>query len=151
MNSQNMTNTLRALIANRTVQLVLIAIALLIIVGVGAYYYTNNEPEPDRTGLVMNDRGEYVEYERMEPSGNTIETVFVCPDGASFTTSYDFGSNELTVVLEDRTEYALPQTPSAEGARYAAIDESVVYLEQEGAARLTINGETRYEGCTVGS
>lgn len=143
-------NSLRALIANRTVQLALIAAALLIVIGVGAFYYIQNQ-EPDRTGLVMNDRGEYVEYERMEPSGNTLDTVFVCPDGSSFTTSYDFGSNELTVTLEDRTEYVLPQTPSAEGARYATIDGSVVYLEQSGAAELVVNGETRYEGCTVQS
>lgn len=142
----NFTNIFRALRENRLLQ---IAVGAVIFLGLVAatLAYTMANREPDRTGLVMNDRGEYVEYERMEPSGNTIETVFACPSGTTFTTSYDFGSNELTVILEDRTEYALPQTPSADGARYATIDESIVYFEQGGEAGLTINGEERFSAC----
>ena len=98
-------------------------------------------------GVILHESGERRPYEPLPPNGETIEAAYLCPGGERFTTSYDLGSNELTVTLPDGTVHTLPQIPSAEEAHFAAFDGSVAFYESRSRAHVGIGGEIRYGNC----
>lgn len=125
-----------------------VTIGGLIILVVGwLLWQANSSNEPIDPSLVLSESGEWVEYEALEPTGNTIDAVYRC-DEDSFSTSYDLGSNELMLILDGGTrEFILPQAVSEEGAKYALRDGSVVFYEAAGTARVEIGGQPIYEDC----
>lgn len=99
--------------------------------------------------MVLTESGDRRPYESLPASGETIEATYLCPGGETFTTSYDLGSNELTLTLPDGSAYTLPQVPSADEARFAAFDGSVAFYERLSLAHVAIAGDIRYGNCVA--
>ncbi len=123
---------------------VIAVIVLIVVIAAASYIYMR----PD-TPLVMTETGEMVAEVALAPSGEVIEYTFACPDGKTFSTSYDFGSNALTLKLEGDVTYVLPQAVSASGARYALVDESVVFWEHQGKATVEVGGTAVHQECVA--
>lgn len=121
-----------------------IAAGILVIAVVALLFFILNADSQAGATLEM----EIAERE-LVPSGETIETVFACPDGETFTTSYDLGSNAVTLTLADGSEHTLAQSVSAAGGRYTNPSESVVFSEGAGAASVQREGETIHEQCVA--
>lgn len=122
-------------------------IVAVLLIGATAAYLLLREPAPPE-GSILLDTGEYGEYQPREASGETLDTAFTCPDGEEFTTSYDFGSNEITLTLPDGSQHVLLQSFSGDSARYQKQDGSVLFVEENGSARVEQNGTTVHEECT---
>lgn len=120
--------------------LVLIAIAAIV------YFVTREEGPPP--GTILQDTGEYAPYAPMEASGVTLDTTFTCPGGETFTTSYDFGSNAITLTLPDDRTYTLVQAATDANARYTELNGTAVFVEEGGTGRVDVDGATLYENCT---
>lgn len=120
----------------------------ILLVAAAALYLILREPAPPE-GSILLDTGEYGEYQPKEASGETLDTSFSCPDDAEITTSYDFGSNEITLTLPDGSQHVLAQSFSGDSARYEKPDGTVLFVEENGAARVEQNGTTVYENCVA--
>lgn len=121
-------------------------VIVLAALGAALWYALGREPSPP-PGTVLNEQGEYVPYAPGEASGHTVDVTYTCPNGEQFSTSYDFGSNELTLTLADGSTHALPQAGTDGSARYAKQDGSVVFVEERGRAKVEMNGETTLSDC----
>lgn len=87
-----------------------------------------------------------------KPQSRPNSFQWSCPSGDQFRVTYT-GENNHNAVLElpgEETPHALTVARSGSGARYANADESVVFWEHQGEARIEVNGETAYEACVVG-
>lgn len=132
-----------------------IVVGLLVIVVIVAAVLAlqnNQEENPSilgKDGLVLTESGERGEYIPPEASEFTIDTEYTCPGGARFNTSYNLGSNELTLVLASGEEHVLPQSPTVDGARFASLDGRVVFLEKLARAKVTIGGQAIHDECYV--
>ena len=123
---------------------IIAGVGLILVIAIGVYFYMQRTDE-----LVLDETGKMVAETPLEASGEVIAYTFSCPDGKTFSTSYDLGSNALTLLLEGDMAYVLPQAVSASGARYATADESVVFWEHQGEAKVEMNGAVLHEGCVV--
>ena len=105
------------------------------------------EPAP---GVLLHESGDMALYQPLPASGETIDARYFCPGGETFNTSYDLGSNELTLTLPDGDMYTLPQIPSEEEAHFGTFDGSVEFYERLTLAHVTIDGKVRYGNCAAG-
>lgn len=121
-----------------------VAVIALLLITIWAF---GTEPAP---GVILQESGDLALYQPLPASGETVAATYLCPGGESFNTSYDLGSNELTLTLPDGNTHTLPQIPSAEEARFGAFDGSVVFYERLALAHVAINGEIRYGNCVAG-
>ena len=112
--------------------------------GLIALWVLGSGTAPD---VILHESGERRPYQPLPPSGETIEASYLCPGGERFTTSYDLGSNELTVTLPDGTMHTLPQIPNAAEAHFEAFDGSVAFYERDSRAHVALNGEMRHGNC----
>lgn len=76
-------------------------------------------------------------------TGKTIEAMFM-----NATTSTTTG-NSVMLSLSDGRQMTLPQAISADGARYASADGTVVFWNVGNTATLTENGTTTYGNCVA--
>lgn len=89
--------------------------------------------------------------------------TFVCADGATIQAAFYNGASipsanpnepptltgSVALTLSDGRTMTLPQAVSADGARYASVDGSVVFWNVGDTATLTENGTTTYANCTT--
>ncbi len=123
-----------------------IAITLaIVLLGAGLWFWYSSG---DATPSVLYEDGEMRPY-TAQPSGEIVQTTYDCPNGDMFTTSYDLGSNEITLETDARDVYVLPQAVSETGARYATFDGSVVFYEEAGAASVEVDGEMLHVDCVA--
>lgn len=124
----------------------IIAILGLLALVVAAVFYTQYKKNID-TDLVLNESGQKVARAPLSERGVKFDYVFDCRDDKSFSTSYDLGSNALTLTISPEQSYVLPQDVSETGAYYSSVDGQVTFFERGGSARVEINGEAAYENC----
>ena len=127
--------------------LIFIVTALLLVAVIaGAVFYTKQRENKDRD-LVLDESGQMVARAPLAESGVKFEYTFDCRDDKTFSTSYDLGSNALTLTISPEQSYVLPQDVSETGAYYTSVDGQVTFFEKGGSARVEINGEVAYENC----
>jgi len=88
-------------------------------------------------------------------SGQTqnIQVVFTCDAGKSINAMFMNAStatttgNSVMLVLSDGRQMTLPQTISADGARYANADESFVFWNKGDGAFIQEGNSTTYNNC----
>lgn len=78
-----------------------------------------------------------------------ISHTFTCESGDTAEVAYPVGSDQATLVLEGDMAYALTATMAASGARYANDDESIIFWEHQGEARVEVDGALPYGNCTL--
>jgi membrane-bound inhibitor of C-type lysozyme len=98
----------------------------------------------------------------MPPTGNATATaLFSCNNAKSITATFYEGAStasgnatqpptprgSVQLVLNDGRSMTLPQTLSADGARYANADESIVFWNKGNGVTFTENGQPTYMGC----
>ena len=128
--------------------LIFIFLIVIILAGAGIWYANNKEnksPSPS-------------------PSPSPIaQVIYICNDDKTIDAAFYKGepkpvepgeppipSGSVKIVLSDRRNLDLPQTISADGARYANSDESFVFWSKgNGALVLEDNAEKSYIGCVV--
>jgi membrane-bound inhibitor of C-type lysozyme len=120
---------------------------VLILAAVLAGIVLTNQPEPVDSRMVVDESGQLIERAPLPESGEKLEYQFTCADGKTFITSYDLGSNALTLILSPEVSHVLPQEVTPVGARFSAIDGQVVFFEETGKARVELNGTVAYEDC----
>lgn len=120
---------------------IIVAIFLLVIIAVAAL------------GLVL-----FLKYEKAEPvlveTTDTqtvpeadIQAVFSCADSKMIFA--DFSDRQVTLTLSDKRAYALPQTISASGARYADEEETVVFWNKGNTAFIQEDGVETFRDCVA--
>jgi membrane-bound inhibitor of C-type lysozyme len=83
----------------------------------------------------------------------TIEATYSCDAGRTIEATYQNATtatttgNAVMLVLSDTRQMTLPQTISADGARYATADESFVFWSKGNGAFVQENGTTTYDNC----
>lgn len=84
-------------------------------------------------------------------AANEIRARFACHAGRTLQATFVNGPPPSSVVLTlaDGRTLSLPQVPSADGARYANTDESVVFWNKGNTAILQQDGRTTYDGCVA--
>ena len=103
----------------------------------------------DLDAVWFDESGELLEEAvELEASGDTFDVRYVCADGAELLTSYDLGSNRLTVVFAGES-YELPQAFSTTAARFALRDGSIVFIEEAGEAQLEIEDTVVAANCVA--
>jgi membrane-bound inhibitor of C-type lysozyme len=78
-----------------------------------------------------------------------ITAVYTCPNGEKITATYDNGAGNVTVLLPTGAAETLPHALSADGARYANKDESLVFWNTGNQAMVEQNGVTTYQNCVT--
>ena len=124
----------------------IVAAVLLAALITGVVFYTKQREDKERD-LVLDESGQKVQRAALAESGVKFEYTFDCRDDKSFSTSYDLGSNALTLTISPEQSYVLPQDVSETGAYYTSVDGQVTFFEKGGSARVEINGEVAYENC----
>lgn len=81
------------------------------------------------------------------PTG--VMARYYCADGK--TIDADYTDNQVVLNLSDGRQLTLPHAMSADGARYANEDESVVFWNVGNTATLTEGDQTTYSDCTTDS
>lgn len=95
------------------------------------------------------------------PATPIASVSYACADGKAVHADYYEGSSapsassdmppvptgSAVVTLDDGSVMTLPQTISADGARYANADESFVFWSKGTGAFITQNGEETYSDC----
>ena len=119
-----------------------VLLALLVAAGFYAQYRQKSD-----TNLILDESGQKVARAALAESGVKFDYHFDCRDDKSFSTSYDLGSNALTLTVSPEQSYVLPQDVSETGAYYTSVDRQVTFYENGGSARVEINGEVAYENC----
>ena len=77
---------------------------------------------------------------------NIIDATFVCPDGTSLDTVFNNNDHTATVALPDGT-VTLPQTISADGARYS--DGTTTIWNKGNTLMVQVNDETILQDCVA--
>lgn len=98
------------------------------------------------TAFLLTNQKEEVPSENNEPSGMIDYITFSCPSGEDIKINYEDDISEATVLFKNE-EYNLQRARSASGSRYTNEDESIVFWEHQGEAKLEVNGETIAENC----
>lgn len=84
-----------------------------------------------------------------------INAVFTCDGGKSINAMFMNAStatttgNSVMLSLSDGRQMTLPQTISADGARYANQDGSLVFWNKGNGAFIQENGSTTYNNCVT--
>ena len=82
------------------------------------------------------------------PTSDIIsDVVFNCPDDK--TIHAQFKSKNVYLELSDGRKLNLPQTISADGARYANTDESIVFWNKGDGAFIQEGKKTTYQDCVL--
>lgn len=117
----------------------LIVIVLVIVAGI-AIYATSQNSQPSVA-------------QQTSPVTQNIQAVFTCDGGKSVNATFMNESNSTTtgnsvlLSLSDGRQMTLPQAISADGARYANADESVVFWNKGNGAFIQENGTTTFDNC----
>lgn len=81
---------------------------------------------------------------------DTIKADFLCSDEKSISAEFFNGSERyVNLTLSDGRKFTLPGAVSADGARYANNDESVVFWNVGDTATFEENGITTYDNCST--
>ncbi len=121
-----------------SVKIAAVGAAVLLLVVIGYVMFASQDE------IVMTDRDEGTVL-TPSPESERETFTFACPSGESFTTSYDPGTNTLTLTLPNSESYLLEQAVVDSGARYEGG--GAVFFENQGEARVETGGQTRFEGC----
>jgi membrane-bound inhibitor of C-type lysozyme len=124
---------------------IVIIVVLLIIAGIAVFVFTSiGVPSPQQGNS-----------DDMSSTQN-INAVFTCDGGKSINatfmnaTSATTTGNSVMLSLSDGRQMTLPQTISADGARYANADESFVFWNKGNGAIVLDNGSsTSYNNCVT--
>lgn len=144
-------NEVKKVIKNHP-RITIVALGTLVVLVAAVLFYVLSEskkPEKKDRNLVRDESGQMVQRAALTESGEKIKYTFNCPGGKSFSTSYDLGSNALTLTLSPDVSHVLPQDVSKFGAKYSSTDNQVVFQEYKGEAKVTINGEVKYQDCVA--
>ena len=144
-------NEVKKIIKNHP-QITILALGALVVLVVAVLFAViseSNKPEKKDRNLVRDESGQMVQRAALSESGEKIQYTFNCPEAKSFSTSYDLGSNALTLTLSPDVSYVLQQDVSKFGGRYSSADNQVVFLENKGEAQVKINGEVKYQDCVA--
>jgi membrane-bound inhibitor of C-type lysozyme len=80
-----------------------------------------------------------------------IAADFACADGKSISATFKpQPDDEVTFTLSDGRQFTLPHAISADGARYANKDQSVVFWNKGNTAFLQEGGVSTYHDCVTG-
>jgi len=74
--------------------------------------------------------------------------LFSCRSGDEIRIKYNHKNNEVILLFQDQ-RYFLQRAISGSGARYVNEDESMVFWEHQGEARLEIDGEIVAQNCVL--
>ena len=113
---------------------VLIVIAAI---AVGGYLLTRQVQAPAQDAQSENDQDPSFTF-ACATEGKFIKATFHLPEDES-----------VDISLSDGRAFSLPHALSADGARYANADESLVFWNKGDTAIIQENGSTTYDGCTV--
>lgn len=81
---------------------------------------------------------------------DSISAEFDCGDDKTIKAEFvNSGERYVNLELSDGQKYTLPSAVSADGARYASNDESVVFWNVGNTATLEQNGVTTYDNCST--
>ncbi len=77
--------------------------------------------------------------------------TFLCSDGKYITATFHIPEDvNVDIALSDGRTMSLPHALSADGARYANADESVVFWDKGTSAFIQEKGVTTYDNCLAG-
>ncbi len=127
-----------------------IGIALAIIVAVGgSLWFTYGSQLFSQTSLTSTTEGNQAGGPSTATGLNngTIAANFSCPSGQMIGASFDNAANTVHLTLSDGRTLDLPHALSADGARYANADESLVFWNKGRGAFITENGTTTFADC----
>ncbi len=79
--------------------------------------------------------------------GRPVRAVFRCEGGRSIEAAFSAAPDSVKLKLSDGRVLTLPRAISADGARYASEDESLVFWNRGSTAFITENGAGTYNGC----
>lgn len=85
------------------------------------------------------------DYEKQSQLINTA--VFACPDSKAIYA--EFTKKQVKLKLSDGRELILPQTISADGARYANADESFIFWNKGNGAFINEGEFATYQNCVT--
>jgi len=82
----------------------------------------------------------------------SVSATFKCAGKKTISAEFDRApADQVKLKLSDGRDLTLPHAISADGARYANADESVVFWNKGDTAFLTENGKETYSGCATES
>ncbi len=81
-----------------------------------------------------------------EPS---ISVVYKCPNGDKIPATFNNAEGTVSFTLPGGEETTLPHAMSADGARYANSDESLVFWNVGDSVMIEQNGVTTYQNCAT--
>lgn len=123
-----------------------IIVILIIAAGIAIYYATTGPSQAPVTTATSTTA---------TTSTQNIQATFSCGGGKSInamfmnaTTATTTG-NSVMLALSDGRQMTLPQVVSADGARYANTNQSVVFWNVGNTATITENGTTTYSDCST--
>jgi membrane-bound inhibitor of C-type lysozyme len=84
-------------------------------------------------------------------ASSTLNTVvFQCDNNKSITAGFDMANDaQVQLALSDGRQMSLPHAVSADGARYANSDESIVFWNVGTTAFMQENGTTTFANCAI--
>lgn len=81
-------------------------------------------------------------------AGSTVQALFRCAAGKTVDAVFSNGAqSSVTLALSDGRSLSLPQALSASGARYANVDESIVFWNKGRGATLEESRRTTFSAC----
>jgi membrane-bound inhibitor of C-type lysozyme len=128
---------------------VILAIIVIVVLAIAVVYFATSAPsQPSQTATTQNVQAMYT-----CDDGKTIDATYM-----NATTSTTTG-NSVMVVLSDGRQMTLPQTISADGARYSNGNpqipdgqpgaETFVFWSKGNGAFVTEDGTTTYSNCVT--
>jgi membrane-bound inhibitor of C-type lysozyme len=115
-------------------KLILTAIILLIAAVAFLYFYKANV---QRVAAPVD----------VSPTPADISVTFKCPNGYEIPATFNNSAGTVTFMLPGQEEMTLPHAISADGAKYANADESMVFWNVGNSVMIMENGVTTYENC----
>lgn len=117
-------------------KLLLIAVALVIAVFAFMYFYKANVTKVSAPVDVT-------------PTPYDVSVTYTCPNGDKIPATFNNSEGTVSFTLPGQAEMTLPHAISADGARYANEDESVVFWNVGNSIMVMQNGVTTYENCVT--
>lgn len=94
-------------------------------------------------------QGNVVNAPETSPTPTPIKVTYVCPNGDEIPASFDNTAGTVTFTLPGGEPTTLPHAMSADGARYANSDESLVFWNVGDSVMIEQNGVTTYQNCST--
>ena len=120
---------------------------LIVVILIGTFIFYRLDIQPAVAPTNSNEQT----ASSTEASASDHTYIFNCNDGKSITATFHLPQDKfVSLVLSDGRSMDLPHAISADGARYASQDESIVFWNKGDTAFIQENGTTTYENCITG-